>query len=318
MSFVRMFNKKKVASSRSLIDLRKEIMPFPSNRKPYKPVGQDEEDRPRRGRRWDPWWVAAIIFWLLVAGAAIAALVMSSLNTVNKTGFKALSPLAPSGGSILPIPCGNTSFGTENRKYEGETYLETACPETNNPCSENICGVDGFCETTSVTNGTCWFNAQCGEGQRCDLTSCGCVDAVAGVNVIVFDTNYTEGQDSIWNLTDPTSDCNYVDYGEWVDLQCNVVFVSVNSTNDGTFINFLFQLPVTGLDTQEGTGGFHLTPEDGVFEGETDEVIVSGACSITSPLIGTCVGYNENNIYAGMAIENINYVGTFELRYMKG
>ena len=264
---------------------------------------------------------AGVIAFLLLAGI-IVAIVLASLaynNSTNNTSFEARTPIAPAMGSRMPIPCGNSS-GTTERTFSGTTYPETLCPATGNPCSENICGTDYFCLEieNAQMNATCFNNAQCGEGMRCALDTCGCVENIASILVVSFTTNFTEGFESVWNLTDPVNDCNYADYGEWVDLQCNVAFDSQNSTNSGINMDFLFDLPITALDTQPASGEVSLVSSENISDDPMNIVTVMGPCEILSATQGTCLGVNTNSDYNANIVEGDVYTGFFSLRYQKG
>lgn len=294
-----------------------------SRRGGFSKIRADEDfpSSPPPRREYPVSWILAGGAGLIIGGLAIAAFVISLVNMsrINSgSNFSATSPLAPDTGNVLPLPCGNTSFGTDERTYEGDTDLRTVPPETGNVCSTNVCGDSGFWTTVGIENATCWFNAQCGEGMRCDLTSCGCVPNVATILVETFDGNFTEGFESIWDFSTAVADCNYADFGEWVDLSCNVAFPSQNSTNDGTNMDFVFELPITGLDSQPATGTVTLVSDTNISDDPMNTVTVGGPCEILSATQGTCLGVNTNSDYNANIVEGETYTGSFSLRYQKG
>lgn len=123
-----------------------------------------------------------ILAALFIASVAIAALIVGSIalnKILNHPKFTAETNFASTQeDALLLIPCSNETFGNENRKYDENTFIKSPCPETENVCSEFICGTDGFCLETNALNATCHSSAQCGSLERCDLTSCGCIQDV--------------------------------------------------------------------------------------------------------------------------------------------
>ena len=138
------------------------------------------------------------------------------------------------------------------------------------------------------------------------------------ISVNTFTTNYTEGTDSPFDLSSPTSNCNYVDYETWVDMECNFVFPAMNSTNNGTFVDFSFQLPVEADITQAATGETNIYPDGGITGEETALILVTGNCRVDSALVGVCDGTNVHTAYTGPTVEGVDYIGTLSIRYEKG
>jgi hypothetical protein len=97
-------------------------------------------------------------------------------NTDSNTSFKAKTSFdSPTLPENFEIPCGNKTLGNETNEFSEGTFLELACPKTENTCSEFICGIDGYCKEQTVSGEECYSNAQCGDSSRCDLNTCECL-----------------------------------------------------------------------------------------------------------------------------------------------
>lgn len=118
--------------------------------------------------------LTALVFGIIGFGLGLSAF----LKADKQKSFVALTNFANSqnDNSLLLIPCSNGILGTEDEEYKRNTFLAVPQPQTQGNCSTFICGSDGYWMEDFLGNSTCWNNAQCGVGRRCDLDSCGCVD----------------------------------------------------------------------------------------------------------------------------------------------
>jgi hypothetical protein len=137
------------------------------------------------------------------------------------------------------------------------------------------------------------------------------------VSVRTFTTNYTEGLESPFDLTSPSSNCNYVNYEHWVEMDCNFVFPSMNSTNNGTLVSFDFQLPIEADTTQEATGSSVIYPDGGIADGDVELMFLTGNCQIEDAYVASCQCSNTHGAYGAETFEGVDYIGTLSIRYKK-
>lgn len=122
--------------------------------------------------------------YLWIGLATVLAIVGFSLSISNRVQlnqqdyFTLKTQLAnPSNPSDLAlITCNNATPGTVSAEYDDATYVNDLCPRSEDDCSFWFCAEDGYCDQDFTTNSTCWKSAQCADGFRCDLTTCGCVE----------------------------------------------------------------------------------------------------------------------------------------------
>ncbi len=75
----------------------------------------------------------------------------------------------------LITTCTNITLNFNGTKtFEGDTFIKYNCQESDNDCSEWICGDAGVCRQVLTTDSVCWENEQCGVGNSCNINTCTC------------------------------------------------------------------------------------------------------------------------------------------------
>ncbi len=219
-------------------------------------------------------WLAffAILAFLVAATALLSVWILNSVNP----NFSGVSNVANGNtdGSELLLTCTNSTLGSDDRTFKGKTEFGYVCPESTDPCYTNICGTDGQCHQTLVT-------------EAC---------ATAEYTPIITNSSQSLDYANAMNVSGL-----YTQSHEYIDLEILIQanpFASTNETN----MSFEFSLPdgVTADTTATNVGYCIATPNEAAIETTpTDTIFGNGYVLLSNTTSATCTLYNDNTDFIG-------------------